>query len=330
MVAASWPDELDRAAFERMRERATEEHSTALLLLHDGKLLHADNPLGEGDLDEPSIAMSATKSVVALLIGKLVDDGALSLDEPLSDELVPEWKDDERASITLRHLLNHTSGLDPTRATAHAFADGKKVRPIDIEKTGTEARLVTPVGEKFAYNNQAVDFLSVIVRRLYTDGVRLDDMLQKHLFVDLGVAGAFWMTDAKGDPRAAGELVMRPIDLAKIGQLVLDRGMWRGERLLSEEWMTAMLGPGQDLYDGCGLLWWRDGRKRADGTREVLAYRADGYLGQYIIVVPDKRMVAVRMRDPRRTSGDPKEYTYRDFMWDALAVAGHAIPEDER
>jgi CubicO group peptidase (beta-lactamase class C family) len=329
MVDATWPDALDRPAFERLRKRAAEEHSTALILLHDGKLLHEENPLGKGELDTPSIAMSATKSVVALLIGKLVDQGALSLDEPLATTHVPEWKTGGRETISLRHLLNHTSGLDPVRASARAFVDNKRVGPFDIEKTGVEAELVTPVGSKFKYNNQAVDFLSVIVRRLFPDGVRLDDMLQKLIFADLGVVGAFWSKDDRGDPRAAGELMMRPIDLAKIGQLVLDGGSWRGKRILSKGWMDTMLSAGQPLYDGCGLLWWRDGRKR-DGGREVVAYRADGYLGQYIIVVPDKRLVAVRMRDPRRTSWSAEEYNYKDFMWDVLAMAGHPIAANER
>lgn len=331
VVTDAWPKDLDEAAFERLLSRAKEEQSTALIVVHDGKLIHASNPLGKGELDMPSFAMSVTKSVVALLIGTMVDDGVLELDQPLSEKLVPEWKDTDKAPLTLRHLLNHASGLDTTRAISKAMKDGKIIGPWNIETTGLGAELVSPIGTKFQYNNQAVDFLSVLVHRVYGD-IHLDDALQKLVFADLGVLGAFWgKKDEAGHPHAAGEILMRPIDLAKVGQLVLDGGTWQGKRLLSERWMTEMLKPGQSLYDGCGLLWWRNGRKPPTGEPfEPLAYRADGYLGQYIIVVPDKRLVAVRMRDPKRTSWDPDELSYKDFMWDVLALAGHDIPEDER
>ena len=106
---------------------------------------------------------------------------------------------------------------------------------------------------------------------------------------------------------------------------VLDGGRWQGEPILTEAWMKQMLSAGQPHYDGCGLLWWLDGPKREDGSREVLSYRADGYLGQYVIVVPDKRLVAVRMRDPNRTSWSPDEGSYKNFYQHVLAVAGHAL-----
>ncbi len=255
--------------------------------------------------------MSVSKSVVALRIGQLVDAGLLDLETPLSTSVMPEWKDTDKANITLRHLLSHTSGL----AAERYGTDAETFREGTIEAHALATAVVTPVGENFAYNNNAVDMLAVVARRATSSAMVLDDQLQAGLFGPLDIAGAYWMKDGRGDPRASGELVIRPHDLLKIGRLVLDRGLYEGERLLSESWIDTMLEPGP--MKGCGLLWWLD---RREGELEVAAYVADGYLGQYIVVVPEFRAVAVRMRDPNATSWDPKEFTYPQFRRDVLQL----------
>ncbi|MCB9540472.1 MAG: beta-lactamase family protein [Myxococcales bacterium] len=385
------PAALDAAALAHLVARAEAEHSTGLIVLHDGRIV-VESYFG-ADPQTASMAMSVTKSVVALGIGALVDAGHLDLDEPLAARLVPEWAGTDKATLTTRHLLNHTSGLPLERYGAGGEGDAAwRTRTIEAHVLG--AALVTPPGAAFAYNNDAVDFLSVVARRAEPERLYLDDTLQRLVFGPLGVTGAFWSKDGRGDPRGGGELIIRPIDLAKIGQLVLDRGVWQGRRVLSAAWIDQMLAPGQPLTDQCGLLWWRDGRAKAHvltearlkrwtergvdaahveaarpllGQRfdtlqaarvalarrvgddallaieakmkpvwlferdtEVLAYRADGWLGQYVVVVPSKRLVAVRTRDPRRTSWNPDEFGYPDFRWDVLAVAGLTVPPAER
>lgn len=390
-VRGAPPAALDAAALAHLVAHAEAEHSTGLIVLHDGQIV-VESYFG-ADPQTASMAMSVTKSVVALGIGALVDAGLLDLDEPLATRLVPEWAGTDKATLTTRHLLNHTSGLPLERYGAGG--EGTEAwRTRTIEAHVLAADLVTPPGEAFAYNNNAVDFLSVVARRAEPERMYLDDTLQRFVFGPLHVTGAFWSKDGRGDPRGGGELIIRPIDLAKIGQLVLDRGVWQGQRVLSEAWIDQMLAPGQPLTDQCGLLWWRDGVAKAHfltesrlkrwiergvdaahveaarpllGQRfdtlqaarvalarrigddallaieakmkpvwlferetEVLAYRADGWLGQSIVVVPSQRLVAVRTRDPRRTSWNPAEFSYPDFRWDVLAVAGLTVPPAER
>lgn len=110
--------------------------------------------------------------------------------------------------------------------------------------------------------------------RALPDGLFLDDLLQEELFGPMEISGAYWLKDSGGDPRAAGELLLRPIDLAKLGQLVLQRGRWNSSQLLSESWIKAMLAPG--IYEGYGLLWWRRGRPGSFSlSKKRLAHWAD-------------------------------------------------------
>lgn len=390
------PAELDAAALAKLEKRAKEEKSTGLIVLHGGKLLREEY---FGFDSGPQNAMSVTKSVVALLIGALVDDGRLKLDEPLGERLFPEWKKKPQGEISLRQLMHHTSGLD----TQRFYQNPKEDFRGSIERHVLSGKLSSKPGTRWGYNNNATDFLSVVVRRASSREGRpfqyLDDLLTQRILEPLGAVGASWGKDGRGDARVSGELWLRPLDLAKVGQLVLDEGQWRGKQLVSKDYLEQMVAAGP-MYSGYGLLWWRSGRgagdfkfskhvlpkwkkagvsaevleklKTLDGKRwkqraeaeaaaaqalggetelkklqeqlwgqgralfaraelEVLAYRADGYLGQYIIVIPSKRLVCVRMRDGAQTSWKPDEYGYSEFLWDALAVAGYDLhPKDRR
>ncbi len=370
-------------------ERARAEGSTALVLVVDGQLV-VEEFFGT-EPDRPSLAMSVTKSVVALAMGGLVDDGFIDIDAPLASTLLPEWAGTDKAGITARHLMSQTSGLDTARFDR--VDEGERSRAT-IEAHALASPLRTPPGSTFRYNNNAVDLLAVVARRAEPEGAYLDDYMQRRLFGPLDLSGVYWIKDARGDPRAAGGLVIRPSALARLGQLVLDGGRAGERQLVGEAFIEAMLAP-SPVYDRYGLLWWRDGPVTARLTPELmerwgaagvdpkilkalqaivgrefpgtpaieralaeriaapelasaraalrsagvpfreeriepLAWRADGYLGQYIVIVPDARLVAVRMRDPRATSFDPEEYTWPSFGWEVLELAGHPVPAERR
>ncbi|MFO0551988.1 MAG: serine hydrolase [Polyangiaceae bacterium] len=391
-VATSIPASLDPAALERIRQRAKSEHSSALVVIADGAIV-AEDYFGF-DPDKPRMAMSVTKSVVALGLGVFVGRGFLDLDKPLST-WIPELASSaaaDKSAITLRHLMNHTSGL----TTARAGAKQEDWWTHSIEEHVLGSKLESEVGSSFVYNNNATDFISVVVRRANPEHAFFDDLLDFTLFAPLGVHATGWSKDAKGDPRTSGELQIRAIDLAKIGQLLLDRGKWRGASLVPESFIDELERPGQSITDQCGLLWWRDGKPKTvflndrrlgvwrsagadsaviekaaslvgktfpsrgaarealaalvgeeavsaleellkkrhsrmfEQTTDVLAYRADGWLGQYVIVVPSARLVAVRMRDPRESSWNDQEYNYDDFRWDVLDLARVSVPVADR
>lgn len=367
---------IDAAKLAKLVSEAEAQHSTALLILKNGKLVL--ERYWEVDWREPLVTMSVSKSIVSLAIGQLLAARKLrSLDQKVVD-FIPAWKNTPKAEITLRQLLNHTSGLSPNRA--------HRVRG-KLSRHANRAKVVTPPGTRFRYNNNAVDMLALVVQKVTKR--YLDDYLQQHLFGPLDVSGAYWYKYADGHPRLAGELLIRPIDLIKIGKLMLDGGRWEGRQLVPASWVRRVTRAGQKIYIPCGLLWWREARfdpyldeaalagwktggvaettiaaarkllgkrfrhrdrffyalSKLIGAKEVKAlrktaqreslplyamvqkgrlkgYSARGSLGQHLVIVPSKKLVALRMRLPsKRDRGWKETDTFEDFAERVLELA---------
>jgi CubicO group peptidase (beta-lactamase class C family) len=359
---------VDEAALAALIEEARASDSDALVVLRDGKVVveeYFGRPQG------PIETMSATKSVVSLAVGLLLDDGKLrSLDQPVAD-FFPEWRQGRKQRITVRHLLDHTSGLQNQPTTEEIY------RSPDFVKLALAAELTSEPGAVWSYNNKAVNLLAGVVQA--ASGERMDRYLQRRLFQPLGITDATWTLDSAGNPHGMSGLQIRPADFARLGQLLLQGGVWEGRRLLSQAWIdTSTLKASQSFNPGNALLWWRVGGKRKailldaeqlEGLRKAGAdpalvkqlaplvgqevrgeaelvehvtrvlgpegmqryvsevmdkgfrprsvelapptgYTANGYLGQYLVVFPQKRLVAVRLyRGPADESRPPEPRT---------------------
>ncbi|HSH46389.1 MAG TPA: serine hydrolase [Longimicrobiales bacterium] len=287
---------VDAAALDRLVEASSDAHSHALVVIRGDSLVGTWYAGGERRMVE---TMSVTKSVLNLALGRLVTLGALpSIDVPVADYF-PEWRETEREAITVRHLLNHTSGLaDP--GTGAIYASG------DFVRLALESDLATTPGTAVAYNNNAVNLLAGLMCRAAGD--RLDHFLAEDLFTRLGINQFRWSLDEAGNPHGMAGLQMYAEDLARLGQLVLRRGEWNGRQLIQSSWFDESLRPGSHLSDELGLLWWiiRD----EDG--QVVGYRADGYLGQYLVIYPEEELVAVRLV-ASSPAYDPDTDAFRDF-----------------
>jgi CubicO group peptidase (beta-lactamase class C family)/imidazolonepropionase-like amidohydrolase len=254
---------IDQAGLATLLEHARAEESSAIVIVKDGKIA-VESYRDEYD-GSPLVAMSGSKSFVSLAIGMLIDEGKLTLDTTMGS-LFPEWRTQgKKAGITVRMLLNHTSGLEPTRARF----DGKAT----IRGSMEHAKLLTPPGTRFQYNNAGIDFLAVVVRQVA--GVPLDEYLDAHLFKKIDAVGVSWMKDPEGTPRGAGELFIRPVDFAKVGQIMLDGGRWRGETIVSPGWVAASAAVSQPFEADYGLLWWREGTFAYALTEPILAWWAE-------------------------------------------------------
>ncbi|MEN4904002.1 serine hydrolase domain-containing protein [Luteimonas sp. TWI1416] len=367
-------------ALARLQAASTAAESDALLIVHDGRVLvdTATDPARA-----PIELMSATKSVVALGVGLLLADGKLdSLDTPVHT-FFPEWAQGRKRDITVRMLLDHTSGLQNVPNA------GEELEPApDIVQLALAAELDAAPGETFSYNNKATNLLSGVISR--ASGMPMDAYLQSRLFDPLDIHPGSWLKDPAGNPWAMAGLSVTASDAAKLGQLLLDDGVTPdGTRLLPEGFVQALYSAGP-RSPRVGLLWWRipewqfltvredaiatarardaDPRwisaleslrgQRLDGaaglrkalgdalgddwpvlysaqitgrglaradvfdedTGPVVAYAADGFLGQYIVVVPDKRLVAVRQIRRRDTPHAPA-LDYPRFTADVVALA---------
>lgn len=343
-------DRVDPAALERLLAAARDAHSDALVVLHDGELVGAWHRGGRSRRIE---SMSVTKSIVNLAIGRLVTLGAIeSIDLPVS-RFCPQWSTGRKARVTIRHLLNHTSGIESGRTTEEIYASN------DFVRLALNAEITSEPGSRLFYNNKAVNLLAGIVEKAV--GKKMDAFLRDDLFARLGITDFRWSRDRAGNPHAMAGLRIHAEDLAKLGQLVLDRGRWQGEQLIDESWFDESLRPGSPHSGTSGLLWWlihaytavviddahiqqlreagvdsafvaslarvrgryesvdslaallagafgEDWRSVINNTLAplglalarteygpVIGYQANGYLGQYLVIFPEKRLVAVRM-----------------------------------
>jgi CubicO group peptidase (beta-lactamase class C family) len=233
---------------------------------------------------------SISKSVVALLMGAALDRGLLkSIDTPLLS-LFPEYADlrtSDKDRIRVRDLLTMTSGLRWPQKPYLAMSRQMEAA-ADPSRFVLEQPMVAGPGLVWHYNNGSAEVAGAVVKK--AAGKALDQFAKEALFDPLGIDDWEWGTMANGDPGASWGLRLRLRDLAKIGQLVLDRGRWHGQRILPETWISIMTAPhivrSKTIY---GFLWWLD-REQVNG-KEVDIISGYGWGGQSISVVPSLGLV---------------------------------------
>ena len=243
---------------------------------------------------------SITKGAVALLIGIAFDRGWLSdLDAPIVS-FFPEYADlrtPEKDRITLRHLLAMTSGLDwPERAIS--LDDW-----TNIVRQGWSAPdpyrfvLARPVektpGTAWNYNSGGVWLLGLMLRKVSKQPI--EEFAKEALLEPLGIRDEMWGRFPNGDAATSGGLRLRPRDLAKLGQLVLDGGVWHGRQIVSAGWIKQMIAPQSPrgwwfgFARSYGYLWWQG--QSLIGDRDIEWVGAIGRGGQRLYVVPTLSLV---------------------------------------
>jgi CubicO group peptidase (beta-lactamase class C family) len=254
---------IDPVALERMKTHAQTYLTDALIVIKDGKLVLEEY---FGGSDRWMISMSASKSFVSLAVGFLVSEGKLTLDQRVTDFL-PEWSaDPEKAKVTIRHLLTHTSGLEPLRALDPNTWASLALRP-HLE----HGPMDSPVGMTWLYNNNAVDALGLVVE--LAAGEKLDSYLDRKLFRPIGGAATEWGRFRDDGPMAAGELLIRPIDMAKVGNVLANGGVHQGQALIDPAWISQSIQPSADMVPGYGLLWWLNVQTLGVGmTEDIVDY----------------------------------------------------------
>lgn len=238
---------LDSKVLDTLIKHAELTQSDALVIFLEGKL-YSEYYFGK----EPKRieAMSSTKSIVNLAIGKLITDSLIkSIDQPIYD-FYPEWKQGQKKEITIRHLMNHTSGVQNIPLTTVEIYPSP-----DFVKLALAAEITDKPGTKFSYNNKAMNLLAGIVK--IASRKRMDNYLAEKIFAPLGIEDYDWTLDDEGNPHAMAGFQVLPKDLAKLGQLFVQKGKWEGKQLINEKWFTET-GTPSTLEPSCGLLWWID------------------------------------------------------------------------
>jgi CubicO group peptidase (beta-lactamase class C family) len=287
---------LSREGLDKLLTRARETDSDSIVVMRDGKVLAKWFSDGE---EKKLLAYSVTKSVANLAVGQLVESGKLNLDQHVSD-FFAEWKNGPKQDITVRELMNHTSGLP-----FHA-------KEISL-RAALDSELLAKPGSAFNYSSAAVDVLSGIVEKI--SGEPLDRYAAEHIFKPLGITDFNWNEDKEGHAGGGSGLWAKATDLAKIGQLMANGGSWGDRQIVSAEWIAQSTRPSQTKNSDCGLLWWlEDPHYNTDqgGNRNYVGregFSARGARGQYVTVYPSENLVAVRQIDPARYKGENDEFS---------------------
>lgn len=238
----------------RIRQRAVQTRTDAIRIWQDGRPLLEFDAEGAPDQFTPQ---SIVKPIAALAILKLIDDGKLtSLDQPVHT-LYPEWRQGRKKQITIRHILTHTSGIQNV-----ASVQAELVHLPDRVQAALAAELEEDPGKQWRYNNKAYWLVGGIIER--AAGERAEDYIARSLFRPLGMTDARWTYDPSGRNLAVtGGLYLRPDELARIGQLVLDEGVFNGRQLISRELMRQAIAPLVPIGRGINAmgLGWMVGRK---------------------------------------------------------------------
>jgi len=244
---------------------------------------------------------SVTKSVVAILFGVAVRDGAIgSLETPVLDYF-PEYTDlrtPEMLKIRLRDILSMTSGLTWDERN-YPYTDHRNSEiAMDLAPDRYRYILSQPLsaepGTHFTYSGGDVALVAAVISR--ATHKPLEAYADEKLFAPLGIR-AEWLKDSAGIPYAASGLRLRPRDMGTIGQLVLQHGQWQGQTVVPKNWIDAMteqhadVNPGDACKTQYGYLWWLGKICAPDGNRAF--FLAVGNGGQTIWVVPSLDLVIV-------------------------------------
>ena len=271
--------------------------------------------------DIPHMLFSLSKSYTSTAIGLAVAEGRLSVDDPVLKffpDDAPAVPSDNLKAMTVRHLLSMNTGhIEDTTGYLHQDADGNWPR----------AFLALPVvrvpGSHFLYNTGATYMLSAIITKL--SGISLLDYLTPHLFEPLGIENPTWETDPRGINTGGFGLNVKTEDIARFGQMYLQKGMWNGQRILSEAWIAEASFPHSDNNNGTqGNPDWIQGYGYQFWRCQHNGYRGDGAFGQYCVIMPDYDAVLAI------TSGVKDMQQVLTMAWDMLlpAMKVAALPED--
>lgn len=202
-----------------------------VLVLRRGQLLCAAS-YGSQVITAPKHTFSACKSITSLAIGLLVDDGLLHLDDKVADLF------EDLATATVRRRLKNMSVEDLlTMRAGVIFGEAEALSEQDWVRAFLNSSLKGEPGTEFYYNSLNTYMLSAIVLR--KTGKKLTDFLQERFFGPMGITDILWETCPAGIEKGGWGLYIRPEDIAKLGQLVMDEGMWHGQQLISAEYIRA-------------------------------------------------------------------------------------------
>jgi CubicO group peptidase (beta-lactamase class C family) len=293
----------------------TIESMNSLMILRHGHVI-AEGWWSPYDAGSPHSLYSLSKSFTSTAVGLAIAEGKLSLD----DEVLKFFPDDAPANPSKNLRAMRVSDL--LRMSTGHLTEPARTPNEPWTKTFLKHDVPFKPGTHFLYNTSGTYMLSAIVQKV--TGTTVLDYLKPRLFDPLGIAQPTWEASPQGVSAGGYGLSIRTEDIARFGQLYLQKGSWQGKSLVPAAWVEAATArqtsngssPQSDWDQGYGYQFWR--------CRHG-AYRGDGAFGQYCIVLPEHDAVIVI------TSGVKNMQAVLDLVWDKLlpAFKTSTLPPDE-
>ena len=243
-----------------------------------------------GGYDEDSIhyQYSVTKSVASMLIGIALDKGLISSVDDRLLSFFPEYESRlanmsaDKEGLTLKHVLTMSTGFKWDEWT-YSYTDSrndanKMIRSNDMMKFVLDLPMVRAPGSRFTYNSGCSMLLSGIIES--STGLTAQQFAKEHLFDKLGIGEWRWEQGNDQKFNTGWGLHLRPKDMLKIGQLVLNNGIWNGEQIVSQAWLNESK---QNHISNYGYQWWLSGD----------SFSARGWGGQTIAIAPEDDLVVI-------------------------------------
>jgi CubicO group peptidase (beta-lactamase class C family) len=290
---------------------ATNANVHSIVIVRQGKLVFEQYFAGEDqlwgtnrgrqefDATTKHDMRSVSKSVTSLLFGIAIDRQLIKgLDEPIV-KFFPDYAAVKTAgwdNVTLLHLLNMSSGMqwDQNRPWVDPQNDERQLTSeADPFRFILSKSISAPPGTVWNYNSGETDLLGNVIERV--SGKPLEVFAREALFAPLGISDWEWMKYRNEHISASAGLRLRPRDAAKIGQLVLNKGMWGSKQIVSAKWIEQSVTPRLQAIGNFGGLfyygqqWWMG--RTLSGDKDVKWVAAQGLGGQRVFIVPELDLV---------------------------------------
>ena len=303
----------------------------SLLVIKNGYLI-AEDYFNGGAADRKDRLQSVTKSFTSSLVGIAIEEGYIEGVEQKMLDFFPDISgsitDLRKRAITIRQMLQMRTGY-PWEESDAALWEGllSGVYPPLLEAFP----LVSEPGTDFHYSNLTSNWLGIIVDR--QTGMSLKSYASEKLFNPLGIEAGDWGEDAEGHNNGCGDLFLTARDAAKFGLLYLDKGVYKGERIIPEQWVNDSFGIySEDAWDswvgwnfrdiGYGYQWWS---VTAGDHRYNLAW---GHGGQQVAVIEELDMVVVVTAYPFWLEHDDKAWKYEKANLNLVADFIKSLPTE--
>ena len=290
-------------------DSAFEEPSTesfrqtkAVAVIYKGELI-AERYAPDVDVETPLLSWSMAKSVTSLQVGMLVSQGKLDLYAAAD---VPQWQGegDPRSKITLDQLMRMSSALDFNETYG---VDTDVSRMLSIEGNAaafaSQKKLKSEPDSQWSYSSGTTNIIAAIVKRaIGGDFQQYYDYAQSQLFEPLGIHSAQLETDASDTFIGSSYFYASTRDWAKLGQLMLQNGLWNGKQILPDHWVGYSSTPTKTQPDNIyGAQFWLNADPQSPEKQRKWpsvpsdAYFMAGFQSQYVVMIPSEQLVVVRM-----------------------------------